>query len=356
MFRRFAAAALLAAGFLTVSLAPSFAGEVDWAQPPFDNILKLAKSQNKHVFIDFYATWCGPCKRLDKVTYQDANVVEYLNGIVAVKYDAEKDEGEVLAKKFSIKAYPTLVLLGPDGKEVDRHIGYLDAEPFLEVFEGYQNGIGTVAYYEGLLEKNPNDTETLLILGRKHAEAVRADEAAAVFAKLLEIDPDSEHKAEIYSELGYSLYAADRFEEAAGYYNKLIAEFPDSEDYDRALQMLASVYYKMGKSEESVKSYLVLVDRHPDDTSVLNGFAWFCAQRKIGFDEALPVALKAVDLSDRDAGILDTLAELYYAMGDYPNAIKIGEEAATKSPDDEYLKDQLQKYRKAADDSDQASR
>jgi tetratricopeptide (TPR) repeat protein len=81
----------------------------------------------------------------------------------------------------------------------------------------------------------------------------------------------------------------------------------------------------------------------------MNGFAWFCAKRKFGFDAALPVALKAVELSDRDSGILDTLAELYYAMGDYGNAIKIGEEALSKEPDDQYLKDQLTKYRSAAE-------
>ena len=76
--------------FLLPALGTAFAGEVDWDGPSFDDVLKTAKSENKHVFIDFYATWCGPCKKLDKVTYQDAKVTDYLNSIVAVKYDAEK--------------------------------------------------------------------------------------------------------------------------------------------------------------------------------------------------------------------------------------------------------------------------
>lgn len=338
--------------FVSFWLAGAFANEVHWSEPPYDDILKKANNESKHVFIDFYTTWCGPCKQLDKVTYQDEKVVGFLNSIVAAKYDAEKGEGKELAARFKVKAYPTMVLLGPDGEEVDRHIGYLDPAEFLEVMEGYQKGIGTVAYYEKQLQKNPDDVETLFKLGTKHADAIRTDEAMATLEKILTIDPDSPLKAEIWSNLGYAMYADERYEDAAGYYKKLIEEFPEDKTQDRALQMLARVYFEMGKPEKSVETYMAVVDRHPDDPSTLNGFAWFCAKRKIGFDQALPVALKAVELSDRDAGILDTLAELYYAMGEYENAMKIGKEAQSKEPDDQYFKDQLIKYQKAAGKSD----
>ena len=350
---RFITIILATVAFVAMSLAGAFAAEVDWVQPPFDDILKKAQKENKHIFIDFYTTWCGPCKKLDKVTYKDEKVAGYLNSIVAVKYDAEKGEGEELAKRFKVKMFPSLVLLGPDGKEVDRHIGYLDPGDFIDVIEGYQKGIGTVAFYEEQLKKNPDDVSTLYKLGTKYAEAVWTDEAKASFEKILAIDPDSELKAEIWSNLGYAMYADERYEDAAGYYNKLIEEFPDGKTSDEALQMLARVYHKMDKPDKSVETYMVYVDRHSEDPSALNSFAWFCAKRKIGFDQALPVALKAVELSDRDAGILDTLAELYYAMGDYENAIKIGKEALSKDPDDQYFKDQVNKYQEAAKESDE---
>jgi tetratricopeptide (TPR) repeat protein len=349
MSRRILTAAIVVCALLVLPLANAFAGEVAWDQPPYKDILKKAQKEDSHVFIDFYATWCGPCKRLDQVTYKDEKVVAYLNSIVAVKYDAEKDEGKVLAKQFKVKAYPTLVLLGPDGNEVDRHVGYLDPDQFLEIIEGYQNGIGTVGYYQAELEKNPGDLEVLYALGMKHADAVRPDEARAALEKVLEIDGDSKNKADIWSSLGYVMYADDRYDEAAAYYNKLIAEFPDSKEKDDAYQMLARVYYAMDKKDDSIKAYVTYIDGHADDPSALNAFAWFCAKRGFGFDEALPAALKAADLSDRDPGILDTLAELYFAMGDYGNAIKIGEEALTKQPEDQYLKDQLAKFRKAAE-------
>ena len=349
MSRRGIIIAFASIALLVLSFTGAFAEEVDWVSPPYDDILKKAKSENKHIFIDFYTTWCGPCKRLDAVTYQDAAVTSYLNSIVPVKYDAEKDEGEVLAKKFKIRAYPTLVLLDPSGKEVDRFVGYLDPEDFLQTIEGYQKGIGTVSFYEEALRKNPNDIETMYELGMKHADAARPDEAKRLLEKIVEIDPDYEKKARIWSRLGYVMYSDDRYDDALGYYNTLIKEFPDTKDHDEALKMLAYVYYKMDRKKDSLASYKKYLDRHPDDPGVMNGFAWFCAKRQFGFDDALPVALKAADLSGRDSGILDTLAELYYAMGDQGNAIKIGEEALSKDPEDQYLKDQLAKFRSAAE-------
>ena len=65
------------------------------------------------------------------------------------------------------------LLVGADGEEIDRYVGYLDPERFIEVIGGYQKGIGTVGYYEEQLKKNPNDVETLFALGSKHADAVR---------------------------------------------------------------------------------------------------------------------------------------------------------------------------------------
>jgi len=341
--------ALASTALLLLSFTGAFAEEVDWVSPPFDDIVKKAQTENKHIFIDFYATWCGPCKRLEAVTYKDAKVASFLNSIVPVKYDAEKDEGEVLAKKFKVRAYPTLVLLDPSGNEVDRFVGYLDPEDFLQTIEGYEKGIGTVGFYEEELKKNPNDVETMYELGMKHADAVRSEDAKILLEKVIELDPDTDKKAEIWSRLGYVMYSDDRYEEAVGYYTMLIKQFPDTKDQDEALQMLAYVYYKMNREKDSLASYMKYLKLHPDDPGAMNGFAWFCAKRKFGFEEALPVALKAADLSDRDSGILDTLAELYYAMEDYGNAIKIGEEALSKEPDDQYLKDQLVKFRAASE-------
>jgi thiol:disulfide interchange protein len=96
----------------------------------FDAALAEAKRTNKHLMIDFFTTWCGPCKKLDQVTWKDARVVEWIDETcVALKLDAERETG--LAVRFKVTGYPTIVFVDASGTEIDRLVGYHDADEFL---------------------------------------------------------------------------------------------------------------------------------------------------------------------------------------------------------------------------------
>lgn len=81
----------------------------------------VAEKEKKMIFIDFYTTWCGPCKMMSSEVFTQDQVGEYFNRtFVNLKVDAEKGEGVELAKKYQVKAYPTFVVLRADGTEVYR--------------------------------------------------------------------------------------------------------------------------------------------------------------------------------------------------------------------------------------------
>ena len=69
------------------------------------------------ILIDFFATWCGPCKMLSPILEK----VE--SNLKVVKVDV--DEFEDLAREYGVMSIPTLVVL-EKGKEVKRHIGFID--------------------------------------------------------------------------------------------------------------------------------------------------------------------------------------------------------------------------------------
>ena len=72
------------------------------------------------VLVDFFATWCGPCKMLSPVIEQVANEHPELK---VVKVDT--DEAPGIAAKYGIQAIPTLFLL-KDGKIVASQMGYMN--------------------------------------------------------------------------------------------------------------------------------------------------------------------------------------------------------------------------------------
>jgi len=102
----------------------------------------LARETDRLVFVDFYTTWCGPCKRLDSTTWRDAAVTEWLaENTVALKIDAEKETE--LAGRYRLQGYPTLLFLDPDGSEVKRLMGYHDADAFLAEARRVGGGAGS---------------------------------------------------------------------------------------------------------------------------------------------------------------------------------------------------------------------
>ena len=88
--------------------------------------LQAAKAENKHIFLDVYATWCGPCKELKNKTFKDSEVGEYYNkNFINVRIDAEKDEGREIARKYQVNSYPTLFIIDAKGNRVAKTTGFM---------------------------------------------------------------------------------------------------------------------------------------------------------------------------------------------------------------------------------------
>lgn len=95
-----------------------------------DEALARARAEEKLVFIDFFATWCGPCNQLDSTTFADEKVIEWLGKhTVPLKIDVDREKD--VAKRFHVNSMPTLILLRPDGTELDRIRGYQTGDQFL---------------------------------------------------------------------------------------------------------------------------------------------------------------------------------------------------------------------------------
>jgi thiol:disulfide interchange protein len=99
-----------------------------WADS-YEAAKAAATKSNKLLFIDFYATWCGPCQMLDRTVFPKQEVVDALADWVKVKVDVDRQRQ--VAAEFRVYVMPTLVALSPQGKPIDRVTGYMDASQFV---------------------------------------------------------------------------------------------------------------------------------------------------------------------------------------------------------------------------------
>ena len=102
-----------------------------------EQAVEQAKKENKHVFIDFYTDWCGPCKLMAAQVFPMKEMGDYFNPkYISIKQNAGKGgDGEKSAEKFGVKAYPTFVILDGNGELVHMFAGGVPDVSFIDKVE-----------------------------------------------------------------------------------------------------------------------------------------------------------------------------------------------------------------------------
>jgi thiol:disulfide interchange protein len=104
----------------------SGANGIAFVNPSWQEALVKAKDENKLVFLDAYASWCGPCKMLKKQTFPDKAAGDFFNEhFISVAIDMEKGDGPGLAEKYRVSAYPTLIITDADGNPITYTKGFM---------------------------------------------------------------------------------------------------------------------------------------------------------------------------------------------------------------------------------------
>ena len=121
--------------FLICRLMPVNAEEgIRFFKGTFSEALVQANEQNKLLFIDCYTTWCGPCKWMAAKVFTDEAVSNsFTRNFICLALDMEKGEGLNIAKKYSVKNYPTFLWIDQAGKQVHRSVGSTSSGEFLAI-------------------------------------------------------------------------------------------------------------------------------------------------------------------------------------------------------------------------------
>ncbi|WP_338875074.1 thioredoxin domain-containing protein [Spirosoma sp. SC4-14] len=107
---------------------------IQFTEASWKDILKKAKAEKKVIFLDAYASWCGPCKLLQKNVFTKKAVGDFYNAkFINVKIDMEKGEGPALSQVYPLEAYPTLLYIDGNGKVIKKVIGLQTPENLIAI-------------------------------------------------------------------------------------------------------------------------------------------------------------------------------------------------------------------------------
>lgn len=125
---------LLLLALLTLSANILAAQGIEFFHGSWEEALEKAKAEEKVIFVDAYAEWCGPCKMMARNVFPNEKVGDFYNRhFINMKIDMEKGMGLEFRKKYPVSAFPTLFFIDGKGELVQKAKGAKKADGLIEL-------------------------------------------------------------------------------------------------------------------------------------------------------------------------------------------------------------------------------
>jgi thiol-disulfide isomerase/thioredoxin len=157
----------------------------------WEEVLSIAEKENKIVFLDAYTTWCGPCKKMSREVFPLAQVGDYFNDkFINVKMDMEKEEGQRVARKYGIRAFPTLLFVNSDGEVMHRVAGFKSEKNLLKLANDANNPTRQLAYMNKKYDGGNREAEFLYHYAYARLETFSGEDYMKTANEYLETQKD----------------------------------------------------------------------------------------------------------------------------------------------------------------------
>lgn len=150
--------------FALLLLSPLAANAQEGTQFQYNQVDEAisASSPGEYIFVDLFATWCGPCLLMDKEVFPQEQVANYINThFTTCRLNADSDAGKAFMAQHHIDKLPTLVVIDHQGNLIKAHSGLLDGYGLVRFLREARADLPDMKKLYSQHRKNKNDLELM---------------------------------------------------------------------------------------------------------------------------------------------------------------------------------------------------
>jgi len=337
---------------LALSGVPARALAVRFEPIGLEAALRKAAEQDRLVLVDVFARWCGPCQQLDRESFVHPDVTAETDAhFVALKIDGEAGDGPAVMRRYHVVGFPTLLVLRPDGTELDRVFGFQAGPDLAGTLRGYREGQGTLA--ERLAESRARPEDLELVTEVALRSIVRGDMKTArpLVARVTRADADNRRglasKVLFHVARYHHLRGDENYRAALGAFADLARRYPTSEEASGGAFAIdtAKALHRLRRDPEAMAALERYVGQGPDDVDRYNTVAFFLYRESWALPRGEGFARHGLAVDPTNASLWDTLAEILAARGKLEEAVSAAERAQLLDPQAPYYGLQVTRFR-----------
>ncbi len=234
----------------------------------YQEAAKIARNESKPMILDFTASWCKPCGKMDAVFWTRADLIEISKEFVCVKIDY--DRNELLVNKYGVRAIPTIVMTDSWGLALDFHRGFAanaDRE-IIEKLNLIPKDFSEITDAGNLIETGKKNIGALSKIAEFYQQRKFYFQSNEFYSRLLKIEKDSAHRENLMLKIGFNNLKIGLTDDAKEMFDKFQKEFPKSLQLDMAIYGTLLVFERKSQFQDAQKMLDLLKTKFPNSSLI----------------------------------------------------------------------------------------
>jgi len=209
------------------------------------------------------------------LVWKDDRVAKFIGeNFISLRATIDIDEYTKYSAEYKTSSTPTVLLLAPDGKEIDRIIGFEEKEKdnYIQSLEDMAWGRNTLGDILTRLEKNPEDVNINFKLANKYMARFELSKAQPFFKRVIKLDPEDTNGHKTESTFHVATYEA-KTNQNIELLKAFITTDPDEKYLAPSYTLLAAIYQGAEDTEKVIATYKEALKKMPENGTIMFSYA-----------------------------------------------------------------------------------